>query len=267
MQRAAACLIAALCLCPAPCAAAERLRLATTTSTDNSGLLAVLNPPFERRFDVRVDVIAVGTGKALRLAQNGDVDLVMVHSPEAERDFVARGFGVRRWPLMHNRFVILGPAADPADIGTSDAAHQALQRIHAGRALFVSRADNSGTHRKEQQLWQQAGIEPRGPWYLAIGQGMAATLQIADERLAYTLCDQATWLRRRAWLRLAALFQGDPALHNPYHLIVVNPGRHPHVRHQLAQRYVEYARGPQGQAIVRGYRIDGQPLFMPDVLK
>ena len=246
--------------------AAARLRVATTSSTENSGLLSVLHPPFERYFRVQIDVLAVGTGKALRLGENGDVDLVLVHAPALERAFVEQGFGVQRWSLMHNDFVLLGPPSDPAGLLTSKTARQAMQRLVVAEVPFVSRADRSGTHRKELALWQLAGGRPVSHRYLATGQGMGAALQIANDKSAYVLSDRATWLGYLGRLQLAVLYQRDPALHNPYHVIVVNPERHPHVQYQLAQAYVAYLRGPEGQAIIGGFKVAGVPLFVPDVL-
>jgi tungstate transport system substrate-binding protein len=240
--------------------------MATTTSTDNSGLLDVLNPPFEARYGVKIDVIAVGTGKALKLGENGDVDLVFVHAPAAEEAFVASGFGVDRRPVMHNDFVILGPRADPAGVRQAATAAAALARIAERHATFISRGDESGTHKKEQTLWAAAGVEPAGPWYLSSGQGMGAVLQIADDKDAYTLADRGTYLAYRAKLRLVVLVEGDAALFNPYHVIAVNPARHPHVSYDLAERYIEFVTGAQGQGIIGDFRIEGEPLFHPDVI-
>jgi len=241
--------------------AAERLRLATTTSTEHSGLLGKLNPVFEHEYGVEVDVIAVGTGKALKLGENGDVDLVLVHAPEAERAFVEAGHGVRRTPVMHNDFVLVGPAADPARAREADSAAQALVRIARARASFVSRGDDSGTHKKELALWAGAGLQPQGSWYLAIGQGMGVVLQVADDKRAYTLTDRGTLLAYRGRIELAVLYAGDPQLYNPYHVIIVNPARHPHAAYALAERYVEFLTGAQGRAIIDGFRVGGEQLF------
>ena len=245
----------------------ERLRLATTTSTENSGLLALLHPPFEAKYQLKVDVIAVGTGKALRLGENGDVDLVLVHAPEAEQVFVAAGFGIERLPVMHNDFVLLGPATDPVSVGGAANVTEAVARIAAGDSAFISRGDDSGTHQKELELWTTAGIVPRGEWYLAAGQGMGAVLKITDDKQGYTLADRGTYLALREKLSLVILSEGDPALFNPYHVILVNPARHPHVRSELARRYVEFIRGEEGQRIIREFMIAGETLFYPDVIK
>jgi tungstate transport system substrate-binding protein len=246
--------------------AQERLRLATTTSTENTGLLAVLHPPFEQRHNAKIDVIAVGTGKALKLAENGDVDVVLVHAPDLEEAFVAAGHGLERLPVMHNDFVLLGPAVDPGRIAGAPSPLEAMSRIARGGTAFVSRGDDSGTHIKENKLWAAAGIHPQGDWYLAVGQGMGAVLTMADDQQAYTLSDRATYIAYRKKLELQILFAGAPALYNPYHIIVVNPARHPQTKADLARRYAEHLRGEQGQRIIREFRIDGEQLFFPDVI-
>lgn len=249
-----------------PGQAAGRLRLATTTSTEHSGLLAVLNPAFEKEHGVQVDVIAVGTGKALKLGENGDVDVVLVHAPEAERAFVEAGHGVARRPVMHNDFVIVGPPEDPAGVRRAASAAKALARIAAAGATFISRGDDSGTHQKERALWSAAGIEPRGGWYLAVGQGMGAVLQIAGDKRAYALTDRGTWLVYRGRFELPILLEGDPALYNPYHVIAVNPERHPHVAYDLAKKYIDFLVGPEGQRLIGQFRVGGERLFHPDAL-
>ncbi len=247
-------------------AATCRLRLATTTSTDNSGLLDVLLPPFERATGCKVDVIAVGTGKALRLGRNGDVDVVMVHAPRAEKAFVAEGYGVDRTRIMHNDFVIVGPAQDPAGVRGAGSAADALKRIADARAVFISRGDDSGTHKKEKALWKAAGLAPRGTWYREAGQGMGAVLRMADELRAYTLADRGTYLAMKDKLDLVILYAGDPALMNPYHVIAVNPERHPHVNYALARRFIAYLTGREAQGIIAGYRVGGEQLFVPDAI-
>lgn len=244
------------------------LRLATTTSTENSGLLKVLNRAFTEKTGIRVQVVAVGSGAALRLAQNGDVDLVLVHAPLAEERFVAYGYGINRLPVMHNDFLIVGPKEDPAGVASARSAVEAFRKIAERESPFVSRGDESGTHKKEKLLWGRAGITPTGRWYLSSGQGMAATLRIAMEKGAYTLTDRGTFLALRGKLKgLKPLFAGDPILYNPYHVIVTNPRRHPNVRYELAMRYVAFLTGPEGQALIAGFRVDGEPLFFPDVLE
>ena len=246
---------------------AERLKLATTTSTQNSGLMDVLNPVFEKKHNAKIDVIAVGTGKALRLGEMGDVDAVLVHAPAAEKQFVSSGFGVERLPVMHNDFVILGPETDPAGLaGASDAKH-ALHNIAEKQYEFISRGDDSGTHKKEINLWQAAGMEPNGQWYISAGQGMGAVITIADDKLAYTLADRGTYLAYKDKIDLQVAFEGDPVLYNPYHIILVNPDRHPHVKTDLAKAYADFLQSEQGQSLIQNYRVAGEQLFHPDVLK
>ena len=245
--------------------AQQRLRMATTTSTDNTGLLAKLNPPFETLHKVKLDVIAVGTGKALKLGENGDVDIVFVHAPLAEKKFVAAGFGIKRWPVMHNDFVLLGPDSDPAGIKMRPSAVSALKLIAAKGATFVSRGDDSGTHKKELSIWNQAKIVPSGQWYLSTGQGMGAVLQIADEKQAYTLSDRGTYIAFLKKIKLKVLTEKDPLLFNPYHIIAVSPKRHPHVKFKMASKYIEFVRGKQGQQIIDSFRLQGLKLFHADV--
>ena len=247
-----------------PASAQMRLRLATTTSTDNSGLLGALLPVFEQRFTVRVDVIAVGTGRALRLGQNGDVDVVLVHAPSAEDAFVRAGYGVHRHAVMANDFVVLGPPGDPAAVGGQPNAAQAWRRIAQQQSPFVSRGDDSGTHQKERTLWQHAGLDPHDQsWYLEVGQGMGATLQIANDKLAYTLADRGTYLSYRRHLVLQVVHEGDPLYANPYSVIAVNPQRHPHVQYDLAMTFINWLTSADGQRRIGSYRREGQVLFHP----
>ena len=245
----------------------QRLRLATTTSTDNSGLLEVLHPVFEEKNNIKVDVIAVGTGKALRLGTNGDVDVVMVHAPGAEKKFVAEGSGVERLPVMHNDFVLLGPKADPADVKNASSLSDALQRILQTESDFVSRGDDSGTHKKEKKLWQAAGIDPKGSWYLAAGQGMGAVLQMSNNKSTYTMSDRGTYLAYKSKIDLDVVYEGAPNLLNPYSVILVNPEKHPHVKTELGQRYIDFIRSQEGQAIIANFKVNGETLFHPDVIK
>jgi tungstate transport system substrate-binding protein len=252
------------CLLVAPgvqALAAEHLRLATTTSTENSGLLAELLPPFEQSNDCSIDVIAVGTGKAIRLGKNGDVDVVMVHARDKEDEFVAQGYGVERRDLMYNDFVILGPADDPAGIkGESDVA-VAMAKIAATGSTFFSRGDDSGTHSRERQLWEVAGVTPAGDWYLEAGRGMGEVIVMADERLGYTLSDRGTFLAFTARTGLRIVVEGDRRLFNPYGVIMVNPRRHPHVKVELARKFLDYLISDQTRALISGYRSGGEQLF------
>ena len=245
-------------------ASGPTLRLATTTSTYETGLLDRILPVFEQRHGATVHVISVGTGKAMEIARSGDVDVVLVHARQAEDRFVAEGYGVNRRNVMYNDFVILGPDADPVGIsGTTDAV-AALTRVMEAEHPFASRGDDSGTHKKESSLWVTAGLEPRGPWYLEAGQGMSATLRMADEKDAYLLVDRATYLYQRESLRLRPLVQGDPLLLNPYGIIAVSPYRHPHVQYELAMTLIAWFTSPECQGMIGEYRKNGEQLFHPD---
>jgi len=245
--------------------AVERLKISSTTSTENSGLFGALNPPFEKRFNCRVDVIAVGTGKALKIASNGDVDVVFVHARQAEDKFVADGYGVNRRDVMYNDFIIIGPATDPARIRGMRDAKEALRRISQTEALFISRGDDSGTYKKELALWEKAGVVPQGSWYSEAGQGMGAVIQIANQKLAYTLADRGTYLACSQKIDLQILCEGDPDLFNPYGIIAVNPIKFPHVNYVLAMVYIGWVTSAEGQSIIREFGKDrfGQPLFIP----
>lgn len=245
--------------------AAEKpiLRLATTTSTENSGLLREILPTFEAETGYRVHVIAVGTGRALRMGRDGDVDIVLVHARADEEKFVAAGYGVERRDVMYNDFVILGPASDPAGIvGMADAS-LALARIAERGAPFISRGDESGTHRKEQALWQTAGQQPKGRWYHSIGQGMEQALQMADELQAYVLTDRGTWQFLRKRLDLSVLVQGDTRLFNPYGVIAVNPARFPDANYRGALAFIEWLTSRAGQDRISAYQVNGNSLFFP----
>jgi len=273
MKRLTPCIIAMM-LIAALCASAEvRLKLATTTSTDNSGLLNVLLPPFEKMLGVRVDVIAVGTGKALELGKNGDVDVVLVHARSAEDQFVEEGYGVNRRDVMYNDFIIIGPTDDPAGVKGMKDAVAALENISAKKTPFVSRGDDSGTHKREKSLWEEAGIEPAAPgstggWYMEAGQGMGATLQIADEKQAYTISDRGTYLAYRDKIELEILVEGDAErLANPYGIIAVNPAKHPHVNYVYAMALIGWVTSVEGQKIIAEYKQFGEPLFYPTAIR
>jgi tungstate transport system substrate-binding protein len=251
------------------------LRLATTTSTADSGLLDAILPDFEAKHNARVDVVAVGTGQAIELGANGDADVILVHARARENAFVEAGDGVNRLDVMYNDFILVGPAADPAGMAGAGSAKEALAAIAAAQAPFASRGDDSGTHTKEQSLWASAGLTPTtaAGWYLSLGQGMGETLQFANERPAYTLTDRATWLAQHANLpNLALLFGGatidenqDKALYNPYGVIPVNPQKHPGVNFALATQFAEWLTSVETQRLIGEYGQAqfGQSLFYP----
>ena len=247
--------------------AGDFITVASTTSTQNAGLFDHLLPLFEAETGIEVRVVAVGTGQALRLARNGDADLLLVHDKPSEEAFVAEGYGSARFDLMYNDFVVVGPASDPAGIaGTGDAA-AALAGIAAVAAPFVSRGDDSGTHRREQALWAAAGVDPTGAsgtWYREAGQGMGATLNTATMMEAYTLADRGTWLSMRSRLDLRVVVEGDARLRNQYGITLVSPERHPHVKAEPARRFADWLLSPAGQAAIDGFTIDGERLFIPN---
>ena len=244
-----------------------RLILATTTSTDNSGLLDFILPDFEQKYNADVDVIAVGTGQALKLGQQGDADVLLVHARSKEDAFIQAGYGVNRQDVMYNDFVIVGPPSDPAGIaGMTDAA-AAMAKIAETQSPFVSRGDDSGTHTKEKSLWAAAGIEPVGDWYISAGQGMGAVLTLANEQLAYTLSDRATYLARTLeGTDLVVLVEGDPILFNPYGVIAVNPLVHPDVNFDGATAFINWLTAPETQQLIStfGEKEFGHSLFTPD---
>jgi tungstate transport system substrate-binding protein len=244
-----------------PALATEHLRLATTTSTENTGLLAELLPPFEKANGCVVDVIAIGTGKAIKLGETGDVDVVMVHARSKEDKFVAEGFGVDRRDVMYNDFVILGPASGTADIADTKNAAEAMKIIATSQATFVSRGDDSGTHSREKQLWQAAEITPAGSWYLEAGRGMGEVIIMATERGGYTLSDRGTYIAFGDKTDLEVLVEGDDQLFNPYGVIMVNPEKHPHVKQELAKAFLDYLVSPQAKTLITGFRKNGQQLF------
>lgn len=239
------------------------VRLATTTSVKSSGLLAVLEPAFENATGYRLDVQAVGTGRALRLGRFGKADVLLVHDEEAEAAFVAEGWGLVRHPLMKNEFLIVGPGEDPAGIKGGTDAVAAFTAIASRQTRFVSRGDDSGTHRKEHHLWHEAGIEVRGDWYFEAGQPMRDTLATAAERKAYTLVDRGTWLAQRSVTPLQLMVRGDPRLDNPYTIIAVNPQRDTGLNHQGAQALIHWLLSSAGQALIRSLKVTNEQLFLP----
>ncbi len=246
------------------------LILATTTSTQDSGLLDVLIPAFEAQSGFKVQTVAVGSGAALTLGQQGNADVLLVHSPAAEVTFMSNGFGSDRRLVMHNDFLIVGPAADPAGIKTATSAVDAFQKIAASGAQFISRGDASGTNTKELSLWKSAAITPAGQaWYVESGTGMGATLTIASEKAAYTLTDRATFLANQSNLQLTLLYEGDNALLNIYHVIVVNHDKWPSTNLDGANAFANYVTSPAGQTLIGSFGVDkyGQQLFIPDAGK
>lgn len=246
-------------------AAPARLILATTTSTEDSGLLEYILPDFEAKYNAEVDVIAVGTGQALELGQNGDADVVLVHSRAREDAFVADGYGTARYDVMYNDFILVGPAADPAGIkGMTDAAAAFAQIAESG-STFVSRGDDSGTHSKEKAIWTAAEITLEGDWYISAGQGMGEVLTMSDEMGAYTLSDRATYVARQATgLTLEILVEGDPILFNPYGVIPVNPEKHPNINAELGQAFADWITSLETQELILSFKLNDQSLFTPD---
>jgi tungstate transport system substrate-binding protein len=243
--------------------AQQVIRLSTTTSTENSGLLAYLLPPFEARTNSKVHVISVGTGKALELSKNGDVDVTLVHARPAEDKFVAEGWGVDRRDVMYNDFIVVGPAADPDGIKGGKDVLAAFRKLAAGPAKFISRGDNSGTDIMEKAYWKQSGTQPPGAQYVSAGLGMGEVLNMAAEMGGYTLTDRATYGAYQARTGLAVMVEGDQRMFNPYGIIATNPAKHPGVNYQGARQLIEWITSPEGQAKIAQFRPAGQQLFFP----
>ena len=262
-------LLAALLLWPAvgPAADEPYITVASTTSTEQSGLFGYLLPIYERQTGVQVRVVAVGTGQALDIARRGDADVVFVHARPAEEAFLAEGHGVKRYPVMYNDFVLIGPRGDPAKVGGDKDIVVALKKIEASQAPFVSRGDRSGTHMAELTLWQAAGIDilsAKGPWYRDTGQGMGPALNTAASMDAYILADRGTWLAFRNRGNLAILVEGDKRLFNQYGVMLVNPEKHPSVKKVLGQQFVDWLISPAGQRAIADFKINGEQLFYPN---
>jgi len=265
------------------------ITMSTTTSTESSGLLDVLLPEFTKDTGIQVKVVAKGTGAALRDGMDGNADVLFVHDKAREEKFVEEGYGVKRYAVMHNDFILLGPKADPAGVKGTAGAAEAMKKIAAAGAMFISRGDDSGTHATEQALWKASGlklsdssieiskdgkastikfIRPEGDWYYSIGQGMGKTITFAVEKQAYTLSDRGTWIKYESeGADLALLVEGDPLLFNAYGVIPVNPKKHPHVKIEAAQKFADWLVSARGQGVIAGYQLQGKQLFFPDAVK
>jgi len=264
-------LFAATLIAVAPAAAQEKnLILATTTSTQDTGLLDVLVPAFEKQSGFMVKTIAVGSGQAMTMGQKGEADVLLVHSPDAEKKFMEDGFGTRRLLVMHNDFIIVGPAADPAKIKGTQSSAEALKKIGAGGGTFISRGDKSGTHSKELSLWKAVGVTPEGQaWYQQTGLGMGQTLNVASEKAFYTIADRGTYLALKKNLALDILVEGDKSLLNVYHVIEVSQAKWPKVNAAGAKAFADFMVAAETQKIIGGFGVDkfGSPLFFPDAGK
>ncbi len=259
--------VLALLVAP-PTSAAERfITVASTTSTENSGLFKHILPLFETKSGIGVRVVAVGTGQAVRLAERGDADVLFVHHKPSEEKFIAAGFGVKRFDVMYNDFVVVGPAADPARIAGGQDAAAALAKIAAARAPFASRGDDSGTHKTELELWAKAGVDVKkggGTWYRATGSGMGATLNTAAGMAAYALADRGSWLAFKNKGDLKIVLAGDPVLFNQYGIILVNPEKHPTVKAGDGQTFIDWIVSAEGQRAIASFTVEGEPLFFPN---
>lgn len=256
--------------CKAASAHKPDLLLVSTTSTQDSGLLDVLLPAFTAQTGYSVQLIAVGSGQALKLGEQGNADVILLHSPAAEKEFIANGFGSDRRLVMHNDFVIVGPPSDPAALHSQPTLDSVFKKIFSSASTFVSRGDESGTHVKELALWKQAGLDPYGqPWYLETGQGQGATLSVASEKGGYALTDRATFLAYQANVELAILFESDASLLNVYHVITINPEKFPNMNLEGARAFADFITSPAGQQIIAAFGVEkyGQPLFFPDADK
>jgi tungstate transport system substrate-binding protein len=243
------------------------ITVASTTSTENSGLFGYLLPIFQEKTGIEVRVVAVGTGQAIELARNGDADVLFVHHKPSEEKFVAEGFGVERHEVMYNDFVIVGPSSDPAGIKDDKDVVDALGKIAAAEVPFASRGDDSGTHKAELALWQEAGVDvagASGTWYRETGSGMGPTLNTAAGMDAYALTDRGTWLAFDNRQNLEILVEGDPRLFNQYGIILVNPAKHPHVKAELGQTFIDWVLSDEGQDAIGAFKINGQQAFFPN---
>ncbi len=287
------CMLGAV-LCTTASAEDKVLKMSTTTSTESSGLLEVLLPALEKDTGIKIKVIAKGTGAAIKDGEDGNVDVILVHAVKRENKFVADGFGTKRYPVMHNDFVLLGPASDPAGVKGVAKSPDALKKIAEAKAPFISRGDDSGTHTKELEVWKASGVAmaekkitvakdgknvevvSKSPanadsWYFSIGQGMGKTLTFADEKQAYTLADRGTYIAykfgKKPALGLEIVGEGDADLANPYGVIPVNPAKFPHVKYDMTMEFVNWLTGEPGQKVIRDFQLEGKQLFFPDVIK
>lgn len=255
-----------------PAFSAETMKMSTTTSTRDSGLLDVLLPEFTKDTGIEVQVIAKGTGAALKDGEDGNVDVLFVHDPAREKTFVEKGFGTKRYLVMHNDFVLVGSPTDAAGVKNSKTVNEALEKIVKAKAPFVSRGDSSGTHAKEMALWKNAGITPdeKDGWYFSIGQGMGKTLMFAEEKQGYALTDRGTYIQQKFGktvpTELEIVLEGQEDLLNYYAVIPVNPKTHPHAKIALAEKFAEWLVSPKGQDLIANYKLQGQQLFFPDAL-
>jgi tungstate transport system substrate-binding protein len=248
-----------------PLALAQQvIRMSTTTSTENSGLLKYLIPIFEAKTGTKVNIIAVGTGKALELGKNGDVDVCLVHARKLEDQFVAEGWGIDRRDVMYNDFIVVGPTSDPAHVKGMTDVMAAFKKIAAAKVKFISRGDNSGTDVMEKAYWKDVGVKPEGTNYVSAGLGMGEVLNMAAEMSAYTLTDRATYGAYKAKTGLAILVQGDKRMFNPYGIIAVNPAKHPGINYKGATMLINWITSPEGQAKIAAFKPDGEQLFFPD---
>ncbi|MFU8894875.1 MAG: substrate-binding domain-containing protein [Gammaproteobacteria bacterium] len=238
--------------------------LASTTSTEASGLFGHIIPIFRDKTGINVRVVAVGTGQAFRIARNGDSDSLLVHDTAGEKKMVAEGFATERRDVMYNDFVVIGPSGDPAGVKAVKTAAEAFRMIREKEAVFVSRGDDSGTHRAEQRIWESAGGLPKGSWYRELGSGMGATLNTAAGMNAYVLADRGTWISFANRQDLEIVFEGDPVLFNQYGTLLISPERHPHLKHDLAQAWHEWLLSAEGQAAIAEFKLNGEQLFFPN---
>ena len=257
----------ALAATPAIGGEARDIKMATTTSTDNSGLLKVLLPRYEAKCNCKVRVISVGTGKAMELGKNGDVDVVLVHARPSEDKFVAEGHGVNRKDVMYNDFILVGPQSDPAGIKKQKSIIDAFKQLGEGKSRFISRGDNSGTDQMEKSYWKQAGVTPKGTWFVSAGLGMGEVLTMAGEMQGYTLSDRATYGAYRAKTGLDIVLAGDPKMFNPYGVIAVNPKKYPALNYDGAMDFANWITSPEGQKTIAEFKVSGEQLFFPSAAK